>query len=323
MKPNPATTQIHLVTFDLPDSARVGTERHGVLAWEYRSDGSDQRDEVYFHSAQDSRLSPRRSPQNGEDIATVTAATYPQATNIAVDAAALLPGEYHPRIWRNGISDAPILVRTPSEQRACFATDLPDLRRRVVAHHRIQKQLADIFEVATPVRANAATYGEAIGQVLALAAFEVEQLLREVYRLNSATGRGGNLKFKQLARELEPQMMLSEWEAGLSYYADWGTLRPFHGWSQSAPAWWRAYNDQKHSSSGAQTSTLANAISCVVANRILLQAEFGPFVRQLLPGEGIASIDVVTSPSWALAEQYFPPSAYHRDGTCRPKQLFA
>lgn len=271
-------------------------------------------------------LAPQSAPQRylsvlgpGRSIEDVAREVYHPAEDLRLVQATLLPGEYHPRIWRNGISKDAIDTRDAA---STAPSEMTEVRQRVVALHRLQRQLADAFEVVTPLRAHAAVHGEAIGQILALAAFEIERLLRSAYIANHPSGVVGSRDLLTLDDffALAAPMRLSEWEVRLAYYDEWGPIRPFSTWARSsAPTWWTAYNNRKHKSLGAQ---LADAIECVAGVRILVEAEFGPIAAELLPGAGVADLQVLARPEWLPEELYFPPCDDHVRGAFREKRLF-
>jgi hypothetical protein len=249
---------------------------------------------------------------------------YPTASEFApLEFAQLMPGEYHPRVWRNGIS-----VSWIEDSAVAFnKTELAVIRERIIALHRIQRQLAEIFEVITPTPSHAQVHGEAIGQILTLAATETERLLKECYVANSPPTDRGKL-FRELKmgnlHSLHRPMRLGEWEVCLPYYDDWPPFRPFADWTQAAvPAWWTAYNSRKHNPNRRDAANLESAISSVAAVRILLEVEFGPGIEALLPPAGPASISVRSTPSWSGIELYSSPTNYHVQGdTLREKLLF-
>lgn len=236
--PPRATSPISLMTCNIPGVGTVGDVEH--LMFE-EADGY-----IVILSPQGEPTGRHKARADGRPIQDVAEETYHSAPDVRLVPAVLLPGEYHPRIWRNGISPGVIGVR---EARSVKPVELVDLRQRVVALHRIQRQLAAVFEVVTPTDAQRAVVGEAIGQILALAAFEVERLLREAYVANCSPvrlARRDRLTMGDFHALAQP-MRLAEWAACLEFYDDWGEVRPFASWTGSAvPAWWTAYNRRKH-----------------------------------------------------------------------------
>lgn len=105
----------------------------------------------------------------------------------------LQPGEYRPRIWRNGI---PPSDRSPDDDSwidpklnphvvpVLGAAELDALRSHIAAVHRIQQHVADVFDVVTPCEENAKVFGAAIRQAIVLAAIEVESMFTKAFADN-------------------------------------------------------------------------------------------------------------------------------------------
>ena len=194
-------------------------------------------------------------------------------------------GQVHPRIWRNGQSP----VQIDGYRQSVLETELLMARPRVVAFHRIQRQLLDIFDYVTPCKENLTTFGAAIQQLLAITAIEVETLLRDTYQLNCDTKSEHSTICDW--HKLAGPMRLAEWEVELEHFADFGKLAPFRNWTRdAAPKWWTANNKLKHDSSLASRANLGAAIDAVGAVRVLLEAQFGSGVRDILPDAGLAAI---------------------------------
>lgn len=208
----------------------------------------------------------------------------------------LARGQFHPRIWRNGIDARGVLRRE----------DLNDARPRAIAFHRIQSQLQEIFEVVTPRRCSAAAHGAAIEQTLTLCAREVEALFRNAYDAN----RGSRNPEHDISdwHELLALMKLDAWKAQLSYFPEWQWVQPFQNWSaHRAPFWWTANNKFKHDDAKRWLADLESVISAACAIRILLEAMFGPGIAELIPPTGLADIAITGRPIWDADEVYFPP----------------
>ena len=312
--PTPATSPISLVTSSITNP---GGPVENIEYLMFEEVGGF----VTVLSPQAARRESQRVSAGGRPFREIAEGLDPRARQVQVVPASLLPGEYHPRVWRNGIGSRAIHFM---EAGSFKPADIDELRQRVVALHRIQRQLASVFEVVTPTQAQRGVMGEAIGQILALAAFEVERLLREAYVANSPPHRiaGRRLSMNDFHALLQP-MHLADWGASLEYYEDWGEVRPFSGWTAAAvPGWWTAYNRRKHDPGNATSANLESAIACVLAVRVVLEAEFGPIVGRLLPDEGIAAIRVTARPVWRPEELYFPPTQSHVDGAFRDRLLF-
>jgi hypothetical protein len=202
-------------------------------------------------------------------------------------------GQVHPRVWRNGHSATPI-----DKYYRCKIPDkeLQAARPRVVAFHRIQRQLLDVFDYVTPRKANELAFGAAIQQLLAITAIEVETLLREAYRLNcsAAIDRSNIVNWYRLAAP----MRLGEWRATLVHFTDFGELARFF------------------LSASANLSAVINAVS---AARILLEAQFGSGIHDILPDAGLSALQITYEPDWTVEEMYFCPLP--GDDTCNVPAL--
>lgn len=213
------------------------------------------------------------------------------------------PGQYHPRIFRNGISaeflSAGSLCKVRPEDRTAART-------RCVTFHRIQRQLLDVFEMVSPIKGHEAVFGAGIQQVLTLAAREVETLFRAAFEENCPnTNTPSNINAWYALRE---PMQLSEWHAVLRHFPDWGAIFPFRDWTTGqAPSWWTANNKFKHEEEMSARANLGAAISAISAIRILLDAQFGPGVEEFLPDAGLTTIDIAGRPKWAAEDLYFAP----------------
>jgi len=217
--------------------------------------------------------------------------------------ATLRRGQVHPRIWRNGQSVTPI-----DNNYRCKMLDreLQAARPRIVAFHRIQRQLLDVFDYVTPCKENEPTFGAAIQQLLSIASIEVETLLREAYRLNCPT----KLERSSITdwHKLAGPMRLKEWRAKLEHFSDFGDLAPFDNWSESAaPKWWTANNKLKHDVSLSQSANLGAVVNAVCAVRILLEAQFGSGIHDILPDAGLSTLQIAYEPDWTVEEMYFHP----------------
>lgn len=208
-------------------------------------------------------------------------------------------GAFHPRIWRNGIASAePSAPDLPVR-----SEDLEVVRPRAIAFHRIQRQLADLFEVVTPARSNSAVYGPAISQILATCAMEVEALMRAVFEANTGKAESNVNDWHRLL----PHMRLDEWQTELSYFPEWSWIRPFYGWSQHRPPdWWTANNKLKHEATRSWRADLGTVIAAAAAILVLLEAQFGPRVTYMLPNAGLAQMTITARANWSSSELYFP-----------------
>lgn len=213
------------------------------------------------------------------------------------------PGQYHPRIFRNGISTEFLPARFGCKVRS---EDRTAARTRCVAFHRIQRQLLDVFEMVSPIRPHEAVFGAGIQQVLTLAAREVETLLRAAFDGNCPSSNAlSNIKSWFALRE---PMRLGEWDAVLRHFPEWGVISPFREWTAThAPLWWTANNKFKHDDEMSGRANLGAAIAAMSAIRVLLDAQFGTGVEEFLPDAGLTELDIVHRPKWSVEELYFVP----------------
>lgn len=225
----------------------------------------------------------------------------------------LLPGQYYPRIWRNGWTAAQDCPRNYDG----YPHELAVARRAAAASvHRLLQQLSSVFETVEPTLANAQVFGPALRHLLILACTEVEAAWR------------GILVANRYARSLVPDarlnttdyvnlltlMRLNEYELRLALYQDEWTdvVAPFSRWAPANPTrtlpWYDAYNAAKHDREQARArANLCAVIDAVAAAFILLTAQFGedaPEVRAVL--DHMSGFELVREPAWAADELYFP-----------------
>jgi len=312
MRTDASDRPVHVTSCRHPIRGRIV-----VQIWEYPGQP------YWLHSVQGGEIVATWSHDDVRDPAEALQRVFPDSTDHGpLVPAQLLPGEYHPRIWRNGIDATWIRDNTSAMNTGA----IPTIRQRVIALHRIQRQLENVFEVVTPNTEHAEVYGEATGQILTLAATEIEQLLKEVFVANSDPAQRAHL-FRSLNMgalfALVAPMRLREWEARLQFFDDWPAIRPFEAWTNGAvPPWWTAYNARKHDPAGRSESTLINAISAVAAVHVLLEAQFGPGIENLLLQTGTSTLGITAKPTWADVELYSPATEYHQHGTFRERLLF-
>lgn len=301
---------IEACTFDGTDGLG-GARRTCVLAWV-----QDDEFASYLHpQGGGGGLSHRQLL--GKGLREVIEEIHFSGSNFIWHQPPLLPGEYHRRIWRNGIVDG--WMPNKRKHIRCYAPDFPELRSRCIALHQIQKILAGVFEVVTPGPGHDEMSGGVLRQLLLLSAVEVEGLLKGVYRANQATPTG-NANINTYARLVAP-MRLNEWGASFSYFDESGVARPFDRWSVGQPPrWWTAYNALKHEPT--HPVRYRDVLDACLAVRVLLEAQFGPFAETVLPEAGLAAIEIVASPTWETEEMYYPSIGRHADGGHRSKTLF-
>lgn len=223
-----------------------------------------------------------------------------------------LPGEYHPRIWRNGW---PSVAKSRKESEA-YPNALSAARRAsAVSVYRLLQQLASVFETLTPSRRNREAFGPALRHLLILACTEVEAAWRGVLFANhhaNAMKPKPRLSTQDYVHLLQP-MRLDSYQLRLALYQDeWTeTVTPFANWnhkqSSESLAWYAAYNATKHDrETSGDRANLRAVIDAVAAAVALLVAQFGEEaqeVRAVLDHN--AGFEVVGKPVWEPAELYF------------------
>lgn len=223
--------------------------------------------------------------------------------------ATLLPGQYHPRIWRNGWSHTSDCRGFDAE----YPRGLAAARRSAAASvHQLLVQLAGVFDVVEPSDTNRTAHGPEMRRVLLLACMEVEAAARGILTVNRYpdTNRLNTSDYVEL---LEP-MRLNEYALRLTLYRDeWQyPVTPFLSWNSSHPtrslSWYDAYNAAKHDrESNRHRADLQSVVDAVGAACILLVAQSGDRaaeVRAVL--EHIAGFVFESQPEWRPEQLYFP-----------------
>lgn len=120
-------------------------------------------------------------------------------------------------------------------------------------------------------------------------------LLESVFRYEIGVDR--RLVFRDYACELEKALRL-DGATVIVLVQPVSFLRPFHGWSDSAPEWWRAYNSVKHNRiENSGRATYHNVIMAMAALQLVL-SRLSIFHNELLKagwfnednGDGMAAL---------------------------------
>lgn len=227
-----------------------------------------------------------------------------------------LPGEFHPRIQRQG--DA-----TPMRTANAFVSDMVSgwvhpgapmaerfrkaLQSSLASSRELFVRMRDVFRYIEPDAAHLAVYGHDLRHLLILACTEVESGMKAVLSANGFAPSGRNFRIVDYHGLVQP-MRLDDWELALSGYSEFPTIRPFGGWrNEAAPSWWRAHNDVKHDRENAlQRATLQSAIEAAAAVLVVMLAKFGTSVMRELSGD--VPFKVERLPRWHAAEFYIPPA---------------
>jgi hypothetical protein len=226
----------------------------------------------------------------------------------------LLPGDYHPRIWRNGIKWAP---QTPRKHQRLPTEATAGRRSGSIAVHRLLDQLAEVIDIVAPHPDNRRAHGPAMRQLLILACTEVEAAWRGVLDANLAPPRRRDRYTSKDYALLADPMRLREYQLLAARYPDeWGVIAPFQTWdvdmaTQSLP-WYDAYNAAKHNRErDAPLASLEMVMSAVAAAWLLLLAQYGDQsddVRDVLFHR--AGFEIASAPKWSPEELYFPPGGH-------------
>jgi hypothetical protein len=261
----------------------------------------------YIPSGPETPIDNTGSYETGVDEAWIQARHHP---NYVVRRPTHLPGQFHPRVWRNGWSrtrDCPGVL-------AEYPRSLGAARRSAAASvHQLLVQLAGVFNVVEPSDANRTAHGPEMRRVLLLACMEVEAALRGILLANGyAMPPNNRLTTNQYVELLEP-MRLNEYSLRLTLYRDeWQhPVAPFANWTRAHPSaslpWYEAYNFAKHDREGERhRADLNAAIDAVAAACILLVAQFGDRsvdVRAVL--DHIAGFLFERQPEWTSDQLYF------------------
>jgi hypothetical protein len=177
---------------------------------------------------------------------------------------AYIPGTFYKRIWRPGLTHAPVQTYEPINQ-------------SFVALRILLNRLQGIFETVEPNNDNRNKYGHKIRELLLLACMEVESSWSAVLKENHyRKGRWTTKDYFKLKRA----MFLDGYKVSLTQYHSYLPFSPFQNWDVSATttslSWYDAYNKTKHDREGnLQQATLEHAITAVGAVVVLFFAQFG------------------------------------------------
>jgi hypothetical protein len=211
----------------------------------------------------------------------------------------LAPGEYYPRMARPenwALNDSPGVNPARGQNKVLIETG----RGQLVA---LRAQLERIFRTVHPIDKNFEAYGHDIRTLLILAATEVEAHWKGILKANGVNGVSTNDYVKLL-----PAMKLDEYAIRLPFYPWLAPIKPFHGWSDTAPTkslgWYDAYNAVKHDRETLfERGTLYHAIEAVCACAVISFAQFGMSAfhdsRQLMTFFHRALV-----PKWDVTEVY-------------------
>jgi hypothetical protein len=221
-------------------------------------------------------------------------------------ACTLGPGEFHPRIQRDG---RPGGVQPAPPNALVFAKEC---QSSVTALLSLFSRLEPILRIIEPSKANMATYGHELRHILILACTEVESGLKAVLVANEIEPTRNDTYSIRDYRKLLGPMRLDDWRIALDGHDELGVFVRFAGWEDhAAPSWWAAYNRVKHDrESELHRATVENMLQALSAAYIVTAAQFG-FKAINAPHEfpRVTQLMVASDgwPSWAPEEFYLPP----------------
>ena len=210
------------------------------------------------------------------------------------------PGTYHPRIAR------PLLLANDlklwSESGVVETTHILGCRAQLIA---LVRQLRDICRTVEPAEKTLGVYGHNIRNLLILSATEVEMHWRGVLNKNGKSGdRMSTKDYVQLAEI----MRLREYLVGIRDFPNLQSFKPFERWGLTGAAtqdlpWYVAYHAVKHDRENEfERGTLGAAIQALVANAIMLVAQFG--MAAAFDGELSNFFRFDQTPSWPEGDGY-------------------
>ena len=185
------------------------------------------------------------------------------------------PGHTIQGVWRPGLYFDDEIMQG-------LATTEVDLRLCEQGLLLLIQRLDDLLLFVEPCQRTLQTHSHKARELLILACTEVENYWQHYMRLagvmptrNSGFNTGDYFR-------LAAPLFLDEYEITLGRYADIPAIRPFFGWSSSAPTqslgWYDAYNKTKHDrTTHFEQATIECCIQAVAATIALFSARFGPY----------------------------------------------
>jgi hypothetical protein len=214
-------------------------------------------------------------------------------------------------------------VSTTPESGAGYAPDPAQAYRRewigsMNAAENLFTEMKDVLRCVEPSRANFATFGHRIRDLLILTATEVESAWKAVLLANGVTR--DRLTTNDYVRVADP-MRLREWRVALALHPDVPELTPFATWDAADPTeslhWYDAYNAVKHGrEQNFERATLGHMLNAMAAVFIMASAQFGIYAKRShssleMEDAGAALWSDhflrIESPRWSAADAYIPP----------------
>ncbi|WP_248858992.1 hypothetical protein [Lelliottia sp. AC1] len=155
----------------------------------------------------------------------------------------------------------------------------PEMSEEVRAYENIINSLEDIFQTIEPENGNLNTYGNKIRELIIIACTEVEYLLKMILTSSGVKPKRRNYTTEDYIWCLSA-LKLNWYCVSFNNYLGFNQLKPFKGWSNTAPTaslpWYDTYNKVKHDRGNTKSkATLEVLINSIAAIHILLEAQYG------------------------------------------------
>lgn len=173
--------------------------------------------------------------------------------------------------------------------------------------HALIAHLQQLCRVVHPEGDNLKAFGHEIRNLIILAATETEAYLKRILEANGAEGE----RTSDYVKLCEP-LKLPKFAVDFPWYPWMDPIRPFEGWSNSAPtrtlSWYAAYNDVKHDRERKfSEATLLNAFRGISGCFVLLCAQHGwDFARRDTNARN-EFLRLAEAPTWGPGHVYVPP----------------
>lgn len=216
----------------------------------------------------------------------------------------LLPGQYHPRVWR-GIHRSGFDGYDKLNPLSVYGQTY---MRSIVAAESLFNEVKDLFRVIEPQAENFDCFGHRIRELLILLCTEIEACWSGVLKANGMEQQaGGRYTTRNYINVCNP-LRLTEWKVRLSDYGSFD-FQPYQYWNVLRPTsslpWYEAYNKVKHDREGAfSLGTLHYVLQAAAALHIMQIAQFGPGIFDILRGNRFSIFSVVEGPIFDLSEIY-------------------
>lgn len=185
-------------------------------------------------------------------------------------------GETVEGVWRPG------LYYDDQMLQALSATNV-DLRLAEQSLLLLIQRLDEILLYVEPTTHALSTHSHKARELLILACTEVEAQWKHHLIKAGRTPPPRGFSTNDYV-DLRDPLFLTEYEVSLPRYTDVPAIRPFLGWTSTAPGptkslpWYDAYNKTKHDGRGQfNAATLLACIEAVAANIVMFVVRFGPF----------------------------------------------